>query len=244
MIELIIVASFFCSDLQSGCQSYQRQSMHFFASTPDNFFFENLSYRNILEYFTANEANMNLCRWRGVYCVDQKVVSVFLSDTASGSIVAVEWLPPTVELIHFSGGISLFHGWPTRSLPRNLRYLCLKSCVSLCVSKDAVDLQALPQQMEELFVTFGWFSGQICINNLPQTMRILYIKTKKNVDAFIWRQKIPESMQVLCIIGDGPRIQVAFHQCDTGNLKSNMVSKGKWQDIVRLSHHYMKFEDE
>ena len=104
----------------------QRKSMYLFAETP----LERLHLRSYFKQTSADitkEGPEDVCRWNGVSCVDSIVTRVQLCPEASGMGdlgAAVEWLPQSVEHMHFKG-IVLYHGWETKSLPRNLTYMYL-----------------------------------------------------------------------------------------------------------------------
>ena len=121
------------------------------------------------------------CTWRGVECAGSCVTAVFAAktfETASRLFsVSTEWLPPTVEFVHFRY-ISIPHIWERMCLPRMLRYLYLENCTAKHwkgMLSNKIDFARLPRRMEELILIHTDMGGMIQIDGLPETMQFVYI---------------------------------------------------------------------
>ena len=116
------------------------------------------------------------CNWKAIECHNGLITSISARQHGDWA-VCMEWMPPTVECIHFNG-INTVQGWGAENLPRNLRYLYLNGCSTRrSKAKYAfIHLHKLPERMEELIVLRDkHHAGQIRLHALPAAMRLLYI---------------------------------------------------------------------
>ena len=165
---------------------------------------------------TAHDA----CAWKGIECEDGIVTSILLNrymydpSFRTSYIVNINWVPQTVEKMHMLD-IHLLNGWSPERLPRNLRYLCLWSCIEWSITsidgekertnagvstKGEVNLQKLPEGLEELYIVYGWTAGYLRMGCIPQNMRRLLICSSVLTHAFVHFEALPESLQEACVV--------------------------------------------
>ena len=174
----------------------------------------------LLEIQDGPLAVHDACAWKGIECEHGMVTSILLDrymyDASFGVsyIVNINWVPQTVEKLHVRE-LHLLNGWSPERLPRNLRYLCLWSCMNWsitfidgekertnagkCVPSE-INLQELPDGLEELYIVYGWNYGYLRMGLLPQSMRRLLICGSILTHAFIHFEALPESLQEACVV--------------------------------------------
>ena len=229
----------------------QRKSMRLFASAPWEFLHDNPRYsilsNNIMNHFkaklapTAQKGPDDVCMWNGVKCTGTIVTGVHLSHEAKEAVVAVEWLPPTVEHIHFDGGVTLFRGWVTRRLPRALTYLYLRSCKPI-EREELVDLRTLPAHMEELIVMYHWQDGQVYLDALPDTMRILYIRSALHINCQVNYALLPEKMALAWILPSTTETKIDFQVYGKVKRDPRVRSAGKFSAVVECSKYFSVYD--
>ena len=139
----------------------------------------------------------SICEWKSIECTDGLVTSICLSKEGwTGAAVAhVEWLPPTVEFIHWED-IEIRNMHPTNCLPRALKYLYLEECST---QTFFIDYARLPQKMEELILVYSATPRIIRLHDLPPKMRFVYIRlAPRFIDAILVDyNNLPESLKEL-----------------------------------------------
>ena len=109
-------------------------------------------------------------------------------------------MPPTAMFVCLRD-THVINGWTTERLPRGLRYLELRGLeIHRTTLRDRkIDLRRLPTKMQELFVIGGWYSGQVCLENLPQSMRITRLANAVITEAFIAHERLPVGIEGVSI---------------------------------------------
>ena len=118
------------------------------------------------------------CSWKGVRCRDGIIESICARRSPHDKTsVLMEWMPPTVKFIHFDKVLTIGE-WGMENLPRQLRYLCLMHCHRSRSSQQLYwnKLRKLPPKMEELIIDRTPIPGVLQFDQIPQTMRYIYIK--------------------------------------------------------------------
>ena len=132
-------------------------------------------------YTTPGEAesNADVCMWETIHCTDGIVTAIWASDIhilpGAQHSVLTEWLPPTLEFIHFHS-ICVPNLWKTMCLPRELKYLYLNLCNDWGQKPARVDFARLPRKMEEIIVIKSIMGGRIYVDNMPETMRFVFFR--------------------------------------------------------------------
>ena len=132
----------------------------------------------IENYFGFTSGNKyDVCVWSGIQCIGNNVIAFALTRTEKlHPILNIEWLPPSLQKVHL-WMIIIPSGFTVETLPRALRYLYLMECslITRGYTPQSIDLNKLPQKLEEFHLYKGWFSGKIYISTLPVTMCILQL---------------------------------------------------------------------
>ena len=126
----------------------------------------------------------NVCTWTGIRCAAgvAECLSIFMEHASRGEkatqIVHPQWLPHSLQFVHFRM-VSLTSFWTPDTLPRELRYLYLNQCGKNIDSPypPRIDLDRLPDKMEELIVIGTQLGRVIRIDRIPQKMHLLYLQT-------------------------------------------------------------------
>ena len=207
----------------------------------------------------------DICKWRGVECTDGVMHTfVWHRQGLTPLGILMEWLPPTLQFLHLDR-ITMIHGWQPFNLPRALRYLNLNDCdrhstQSSSSLPDALialsDLRMLPSKMEEFILDNSFFMGQIMLESLPQTMRLLFLRTfffeKVNIDPLA----LPDQMEYIVflnLVANKPvKIFKGFGktQCTIVNQDGEAlrigdnVRKRYGSDYKEVSKYYRKFDEE
>ena len=125
--------------------------------------------------------SVDVCDWEMTECKDGMLTSICASGNPSSGDEAfsaeMEWLPPTVQFIHFYY-VRAIGIWLSMCFPRDLKYLYLRVCYGMWTGNGskAIDFARLPRKMEELISIHSIMSGTICFDGLPETMRFVYIE--------------------------------------------------------------------
>ena len=121
--------------------------------------------------------NEDVCAWKRTGCTNGVVTSVWAQDTAHDPkaefSVLIEWFPPTLKFIHFED-IVVQRLYKLLCLPRDLKYLYLKSYGDYRSRITGFDFSRLPPKMEELILVRMNICGTIRFVGLPETMRAVY----------------------------------------------------------------------
>ena len=118
--------------------------------------------------------NADICDWKFISCTDSRATTLCIrsSQLAKKAVVDVEWLPPTLEFIHFE--YILMHNEEALTyLPRELKYMYWGSCFG--VTRN-VDCSRLPHKMEEIILQKSTYAGEINLGLMPHTMRFVFIE--------------------------------------------------------------------
>ena len=124
----------------------------------------------------------DICRWRGIRCEEGKMNAIFLENmglTLNTLLLSIEWLPPTVQFVHLVS-LRLTAGWLVETLPRDLKYFYIESCMSKEheAHGHSINLRRLPHQTEEFHVISSYrLYGKFDLTQLPSTLRVLALTT-------------------------------------------------------------------
>ena len=124
-----------------------------------------------------NRDASNVCRYKGIHCADENIFAFALqplSTRFAGGRMAVDvrWLPSEMNALYLQY-VVLRGGCPTRMLPRDLRFLHINQ--SEAGGKTDLNLQCLPNRMQELHVMRFFDAGVINLFHLPPDFRILQL---------------------------------------------------------------------
>ena len=140
-------------------------------------------------------------------------------------------------------------GWTSRILPRALRYMCLRRC-DLAWRADPknyeIDLQALPQNMEELIVERGWYAGRVVIDHLPETMRLLLLYNEQITRVYFGH--LPPSLEHFLVFHDNMQTPAVLTPLVAGEVAGRDERVGFYQNFVFRnfcadSHWYGRFSE-
>ena len=229
----------------------QLKSMHFFAYPGSDRGHKILSngsaYTLLLPHLLENEAVIDdVCTWNGVRCTDEvmKSISIHLeSDTKR--MADIDWLPATTECVHFVG-LTFYDRWSASRLPRDLKYMYLYGCGAVAHSEThTIDLRRLPRKTEELYLVEAddALEGSVCISDLPQTMRILYIRESYIRSVYVLYETLPQKLIWACVTTGIKGMHLKFR--GTGSVKSDKrvkESKSLSSLLVFESKYYEQFD--
>ena len=139
------------------------------------------------------------CSWDGIECTNGRVTRIKIILRPKDKVAcAIEWIPPTVRALRLDN-ISLANGWSADTLPRDLRFLLLRYCKTKTKynrhSFQSIDLSKLPSHMEEIHILNSWPFGNLCIQSLPPTMKIIDIASSTISKALIDFENLPEKLR-------------------------------------------------
>ena len=182
------------------------------------------------------------CDWRGVRCTHDAVTSFQLTSDTSGFswIVSMDWLPSTLRELYLAR-IPMRSGWSAERLPRDMRYMQLVHCSARFGHESTINLHALPDRMEELVVREGWYSGEVHVQHLPETMRILYLQHRWFKHAVIDEESLPGKLIHLRVTT--PDKGVSFVNTEGKPVRDLRVSdQFDLADVLRSSRYAAKYE--
>ena len=217
-----ILLHLYCTDAFIEYDRTKQEELMRLALTPTSNTSQ-LAQERMWQYFRPNqEKSDDPCTWRGVECVEGTVHSfVFVSPSIRSGTrleavlfrIDMRWLPNTLQYAHLEW-IILSENWRADLLPRELRYLCLASC-ALLLSDNAmqpkshrIDLQRLPQNIEEFYVFGGGLTGTIIATALPASLRICVMHSSNIRRAIVYNEALPEHLSVLEIGGANGKIKI------------------------------------
>ena len=196
-----------CADIQPEDPlthlEVQRLFMHRFTH-PDFTPNCDVNQSGLIRYFNHRvAATDDPCTWNGVHCtagvIDSIKINMFGQMLA---VVDMDWLPPTVHAFSYYAA-AIAHEWTAAMLPREMRFLFIHNC---WVDADGrktqpLDLEKLPDHMEELYLINMVLPGKIYIENLPETMRFVYIGSRTIQKASVYFEGLPDSLLSMTIRG-------------------------------------------
>ena len=145
----------------------------------------------------GNGNNRKIRNWRVIECTSGVVTKIFMDAQYrhDNAFIFMEWLPPTLQFIHLKY-TRLLNEPSFRFLPRDLQYLYLGFCHGIPLD---IDSARLPSKMEELILLNSVISKEIRLDNMPETMRYVYIETSLAFTSFIVvnYDTLPEYMREL-----------------------------------------------
>ena len=161
----------------------------------------------LLHHLRGNaKDDADICSWQHTACENGALQTITTSVFAgeAGCSVDMEWLPPTVEYIHFYF-VDMWRTWARMCLPRDLRYMHLFGCRNGEYEKASrtVDFSRLPRKMEELILLGSPVSGVIVLACLPETMRLIYIDQGGTPleRILVDYDGLPEGLKALYVVG-------------------------------------------
>ena len=206
---------------------------------------------------TPSFAEDNPCTWRGASHVNNRLTTFLmqwarLSESYSGSVRIIhhEWyfdldfLPSTVRNVHF-WGVQLVNGWRPERLPRDMKYLALRSCSSAKrdYDTDIFDFRKLPARMEELHADGSWLCGTLCMDSLPKTMRYIVLQSVNVEKILVDSQKLPLGFQKGLFRGQHAKISI--ENIGDGPLDDRLLRKGEvrtrsFKNLDRMAQAYVR----
>ena len=161
--------------------------------------------RNLQTIVQGNDGDFeDVCTWQGIECTDGLTTSLCAQylDFAYDVNIKMCWLPPTLEFIHLNL-VDCFQESPLIHLPRELKYLYWKDLTVLpynAYAKASIVCARLPAKMEELILNGSTTVGKICLYDMPQTMRYVYIEQSLITDAiFVNYTDLPASIEEMWV---------------------------------------------
>ena len=170
-------------------------------------------YGSPIDHFVTDACDLpHICRWTGVKCIGGVMNAFYwINEGTTPMGILMEWLPPTLAFIRMER-ITMIHGWQPASLPRELRYFDIEHCSlhntqshrSILDEFVALsDLRMLPSKMEEFILDDSYFKGKLMLNSLPETMRLLYLRTRFAQKVIIDPLTLPETMEYIILLNIG-----------------------------------------
>ena len=195
---------------------------------------------NIREHIGNSGSPVDVCTWLGVGCVDSLVTKLHIvlnlarRSMRDSWVLEMYWLPPTLRFVHLQM-VKIPGVWATDRLPREMRYLYLKFCFDRVMNPQRyfeyhVDLRRLPNKMEELIVISSTIGRTIDLRQLPETMRLVYIKHH------------PGSIDTICIDYESlpDALEYAYIIPFKGDMRRKVLQSGK-PTRVELKTRYDRF---
>ena len=188
---------------------YQSECMRNFIQP--NFAYPDEHQKRIWQYLCADRPRTNNpCKWRGVTCIDE-VMTTFIILGRPGMLrlgskrldVNPNWLPSTLESVHL-GPLDLSESIEFQKLPRELRYFFSHNIFTIDeeIRNRRVELRWLPQKLEEFIIFSGQFHATLLIADLPQSMRLLFIRSLSLPYAYVDMITLPKSLKSVVIHED------------------------------------------
>ena len=165
------------------------------------------------------------CTWRGIECTAKEITSLIMTailikeelPIVSWSLetqyvpwkIDMDWLPPTLRVIHLNR-LVLEDGWVAERLPRELRYLNVIRCNSRANTKKSreVRLHRLPRKLVELFVHEGWYSGKVLLIDLPKSLQILALVHESLEKVYVDSTQLPKSLRRVIVFSTKRLVKV------------------------------------
>ena len=239
---LLLVTTFISSDNEPLNAIAKQYTMMMRCVSPEGHADDLYSIRMWHFLRSNNPRNEDACTWRGVACVDTAVTSVLLAST-KGSLEAAsfswiidpDWFPSSAQFVHLRH-VRLIKGWMAQRLPRDLRYFCISYGQPYKYAlKRNLEVRYLPRRMEELHVHDGFSFGTLLITDLPQTMRLCFIKSIFIERAFVDNAQVPDSLEMFVVIGGD-------FQCKMKSLDGNAVDKRLVSSYHRSQEYSTSFQ--
>ena len=183
-------------EAQSNCiQRFINPPTHVWPSTT-------IEQGELMRYFLSKSGDAkNPCTWNGVHCSEGVIESLKIHLGCFRAGVDMDWLPPTVRSFSLDWS-AIAREWTTAKLPRQLRFLLLSCIMSpMGPQRHMIDFCNLPRQMEELYLCRVAVKGRILIGNLPESMRIVEIRSRILRTAVIDFEGLPANLVSMSIAG-------------------------------------------
>ena len=147
---------------------------------------------------------LSYCEWEFVVCSPNNGIWIDVCTHSESSVrrqraLAVDWLPPSVQYVRIRS-MFCYGDWRAERLPRDLRFLYMER-FALCGNSGnaTIDLSRLPRKMEELTIWYSWYSGEVVLENLPQTMRHMYLVHDSFKRVYVDARELPNGIEHLFI---------------------------------------------
>ena len=168
------------------------------------------------DLFANDPSHLDICKWGNIVCTDGVMQSLVVDGLCSHTIwvLSLDWLPPTVKHIHIHT-VTTVNGWLPERLPRCLRYLSTTFEHAVIKRRDYFAFGHLPPRMEEIIIvgnSRSYIFGKVSIQNLPPTMRIIWINTAHKWKASVDTSALPPGLEYLWLGRE--RHLVPFFGCD------------------------------
>ena len=170
----------------------------------------------LLEFFCHGQrsAALDPCQWRGVECDERTEIIQSLHITQDSKarqiVVHMDMLPPTVASLYLEN-IHTLNGWVSSRLPRELKYMCVlggEIFESLAPQQRNMQLENLPRSMEELILMQFPFHGCVVVDDIPERMRILWIRTTGFQKVFVNVERLSDTLRFFSITNPLLRVEV------------------------------------
>ena len=146
-----------------------------------------------------NESN-NPCKYSGFRFVDEKIMSIVMhidkqvGNATGDTIVDLQWFPNTLHVVCIKSVFIAPH-WSTSMLPRDTRFLYLDRVQCVYTEYGVhVNLQALPENMEELHIFYSYKFGELVFADLPRSLRMIQIFRREPIEK-IFVGKVPDNFE-------------------------------------------------
>ena len=136
------------------------------------------------------------CDWIGVKCESLIPHAIIWQSKGGLRIKTLDWLPFCLEVIHFRD-IRIGTTMNSRLLPRDLWYCNMWACGLF----GAIDLYALPENIEELHLRNNKFSGDVKVSQLPAKIRLIDIAMNPLSTISVLNKKLPEGLVAIHVLG-------------------------------------------
>ena len=179
----------------------------------------------------------NPCKYSGFRCVNDKIMSVVIhidkhaGNTTGDTIICLQWLPNTLHVICIKSVFIAPH-WSTSMLPRDTRFLYLDRVY--CVYQEYgvhVNLQALPENMEELHIFYSYKFGELVFADLPRSLRMIQIFRREPIEK-IFVGKVPDNFELARVLVQTPStftpIKASIKMIDGAKSDSFLQTKGRF----------------
>ena len=196
---------------------------------------------------TGTDQTPDPCMWRGVECTEGIVTTfVFVRTfheghwrTPNNWEIEVDYLPSTLCFLHLQF-IHLIDEWVPERLPRDLRYFFSMTnyIFQHNETQRGLNLRKLPQKLEELIVFQAWFAGNLLIDSLPPSLRLLNLRMEQPKQIFISNEALPDSLETLALFSHDSKAKIY----ELSGKKLDPRVKKRNIDARKLSGWYQTFE--
>ena len=175
----------------------------------------------------------DVCKWRSVSCVDDRVQSFAYAYTQpSAHSMDADWLPPSLECVHLID-IIFVQAIQTSRLPRELLYFYLEDCGYI---GHTIDLRSLPSKMHELHIIECVVGGTLDMTLLPQDMKIISLFGCGVSVVKVHNERLPEGLANVFITEEGTSCRILSpHKAKDVDERVQIV---KYRGVFRSEYYF------